>query len=376
MRLSTFFLFTSAFLICSCNREQISNSDVYIDSFSEESNTSFFDRVFSDIKVIPLDLGDSILGSHLRLSFKEEDDRLLITDQETGSVFLLNRDGTLVSSFTKVGRGPGEYTYLQSGAYHDKHVFVLADGNHFYEYSEQGDFLNAFELEQSAHDFVFLDDTFFTFFVPRYEGENVDEDRLVTLDTHFQRIGSFFPMSFQLYTYRSHLTRVSGEDNHFLCIQPWPRVDKCDQESVKITYRFDFHGKEYPQKLLEQDSYEAILDILTTTPEIYYIADAFENPQFLLISLFQLVNGIETRVGWWLINKTERTSQIEYFEYTGTVFSALGMPVLLTQDDKVLLLCDIVALNDIVRQHPYTKIAEQIKGISSQQVLLLCTISY
>ena len=124
------------------------------------------------------------------------------------------------------------------------------------------------------------------------------------------------------------------------------------------------------------DSYEAILDILTTTPEIYYIADAFENPQFLLISLFQLVNGIETRVGWWLINKTERTSQIEYFEYTGTVFSALGMPVLLTQDDKVLVLCDIVALNDIVRQHPYTKIAEQIKGISSQQVLLLCTISY
>ena len=118
------------------------------------------------------------------------------------------------------------------------------------------------------------------------------------------------------------------------------------------------------------------MDISTTTPEIYYIADAFENPQFLLISLFQLVNGIETRVGWWLINKTERTSQIEYFEYTGTVFSALGMPVLLTQDDKVLLLCDIVALNDIVRQHPYTKIAEQIKGISSQQVLLLCTRSY
>ena len=370
-------LLTLCLTAISCATKKPLSTDIYIDSFSEESNISFFNDIFSDIEVITLDLGGRLLGYPSLVNLKEIDGHYLIADRDNETVFLLDQDGSLITFLSKMGRGPGEYSHIQSAEYANHHIYLLVDGKSILEYSEEGEFLNQHTFSWSASDFIAYDDNVFTFLISRLEGEEgAVVNRIALLDKEFQMKSSFFPMPYQLYTYGSHLQRVSGEEE-FLCIQQWPQIDKCNKGTIVKTYHLDLHGKEYPETLLRQNDYEDILNLLIDTPEIYYISDAFENSKYLLLSVSNLVHGDESRWGWWLIDKTNKSSRIEYFDNDSSEFTTFGQPILLTEDDKVIFLCDSDNLDDLLNQKNFSSIRNKISQPLSlgNQIMLMCTIS-
>ena len=361
----------------SCATKKPLSPDIYIDSFSEESNISFFNDIFSDIEVITLDLGGRLLGDPSLVDLKEIDGHYLIADRDNETVFLLNQDGSLITFLSKMGRGPGEYSHIQSAEYANHHIYLLVDGKSILEYSEKGEFLNQHTLSWSATDFIAYDDNDFICFISRLEGEGDSAvNRIALLDKEFQMKSSFYPMSYQLFTYGNHLQRVSGEEE-FLCIQQLPQIDKCNKETIVKTFHLNLHGKEYPETLLDQNDFEDILNILIDTPEIYYISDAFENSKYLLLSVSNLVHGDEARWGLWLIDKTRNSSRIEYFDVDSSEFTTLGLPVLLTEEGKVIFLCDSDNLNDLLNQKSFSSIRNKIAQPLSlgNQIMLMCTIS-
>ena len=363
-------------LTTSCTTKQKDLCDVYINSFAEETNTSFWNNVFTDIRAIPLDLNGALLGTSTLLRMRASGEKLLISDVQTGSAFLLNSDGSLFSRISKIGRGPGEYSVLQSCAYRDNSVFILADDTEVLEYSIKGDYITQATLSQSAHDFIFLKEKRdIAFLIPRYEGEEDIEDRLVITDSSFQPIKSYFPEEYQLYYYGSHLSPVYDEDDAFLCIQPWPRIDKCNRDSIMMSYHFDLHGKDYPEKLLQSDDWEEILGVMEDTDEIYYIEDAFENRNYLLLSIIMMSKAEEKKSGYWLINKKDWSSRIEYFEYGGAEMSFFGMPLMLTPSNEVVFICNLSEREAIVGGDAFKSVTEAVQSYPNDHIMLMCKIS-
>ena len=361
----------------SCDTPQHDNHDIYINSFNEESNISFWDKVFTDYQVIPLELDSACLGVPGLLKMRAYEGKILICDGYTGSVFLINNDGSLVSHISKIGRGPGEYNMLQSGVFYDSRVYVLADETKVIQYSIEGDYISQTSLGQSAQDFITLKDGDFAFMTPRYEGDNNIEDRIVVMNSLLKPTRRFFPTEYQLYYYGSHFSRVYDQEDEFLYIQPWARIDKCNNNSIITTYHIDLHGKGYPDKLLKSDDWEEIYRIMEDTPEIFYITDAFENESYLLLTICMMSYASESRVGYWLINKADWSSRIEYFEYEGSEMAFMGFPLMLTPDNEVVFICNLAEFNTIMTKDSLRKVANAVLPFSSknEQIMLICKIS-
>lgn len=361
----------------SCATEDKEVCDVYINSFSEESNVSFWNQVFTDYRVIPLDLNGAVLGTPVLLKMKVSDGKTLICDGQTGSIFLINENGDLVSHISKVGRGPGEYNMLQSVAYRDSSIYVLADEREVLEYTIEGEFISQSSFGQSAQDFIVLKDGDIVFMIPRYEGENNIDNRIIVTDSSLKPIRGFFPAEYQLYYYGSHFSRIYDKEDEFLYIQPWSRIDKCSRDSIITTYHFDLHGKGYPENLLKSDDWEQILAIMEETPEIYYIADAFENQNYLFVTICLLSYAEEKRIGYWLINKTDWSSRIEVFDYGGEEMAFMGFPLMLTPDNEVVFICNMSSFDAITTKESLRKVSNVVRPFSNEneQIMLICKIS-
>ena len=128
--------------------------------------------------------------------------------------------------------------------------------------------------------------------------------------------------------------------------------------------------------MLEADDYETILEVLTGTPDMYGIASAFENRDYLLLALSHLVDGDESRIGHWLINKKDLDSRIEYQDLKGPLFEVFGPPHWRTADNEVVFLCE-ASLYDAVKDlvPGLSDVATVIQEGSPDNVLLFCKIA-
>lgn len=357
---------------CRSNQEG-SPSDVFIDSFSEESNTSFFEEVFSDIKVVPLDFGTDLTGANSSMSLRKSEGKFIITDHQTKTVYLFASDGSLITRVNKEGRGPGEYVELWAGDYSDHSLFVLGDGR-LLEYSEAGEFVREHNFEKSVQDFCPLGDREFAQLI-FCSGEDV-EDRILISNTSDQIIQSFFLEEFMLYNYGAGLSKMDGRDEFLYRHAGLPRVDRCCRDSVITTYHFNLHGKEMPDGILKADDWSTMLDIMSNTPEIYYIASAFENDRYLLVALdFMIGSENESRIGQWLIDKNDWSSRIEYKDLDGPEFLFFGPPQMLTRDNEVVYICDATLFDTVKNTVPsLLKMEGSFQNCPSESILLFCKI--
>lgn len=369
-------LFLPSILFYACNPKPSVISDVYINSFSEESNSSLFEDVFSDIRVVPLYLGEHVLGSTMALHVERAEGGYLITDHQTNSIYYLDHHGSLITYLSKVGRGPGEYNYLQYCKYKDHRLIALADGTHIIEYTENGALVKEAFLEEDIMDFFPLDGQEYALFLYRYNGESDLEDRVVITDSSFVKKRSYLPMTYQLFNYGSYISSVTGDESLFLCIQQSrPELYKCDKDTVVTTYHYDFNGKEYPKAMLEVDDYEPMLDILTGTPDIYGIVNVFENQDYLFQAISHLVDGEENRIGQWMIDKRDMSSSIEYWDLDSPEFQFFGPPQMLTENNEVVYICDLSLIDNVKDMIPgLTKIEQENKGKVTDAMLLFCKI--
>jgi hypothetical protein len=359
-------------LSVSCGTEKKdASADVVIRSFSAETNASFFADVFSEVRAVPLDLGESVLGGALNYRLRAADDRYVLTDRQNSAIYAFDRDGALLARIAKVGRGPGEYQYPLCCEYVNQRYIVLADGQRVIEYDDQGELIQETALDFEMMDFTFVDPATPVFAMSRMDGEP-DADRVLVCNADYEVQSSFLPQPFQLFNYETQLTKVAGGDGAFLYLDPTaPRIVRCDREQALSTCEFDFKGRVFPEKLLASDDFEKILDILLQTPEIYCIYKAFENDDYLLLALQYLADGEEKKVAQWLVRKDDGSSRIEYLDYLGDSFSFLGPPQLLTADNEVLYIVDMDLYASVADEFPELAAAvDAKKGF----VMLVCKL--
>ena len=363
-------------LLSGCRSRQSSPSNVYIDSFSEESNASFFENVYSDVRVVPLSLDGAVLSSPFNLSVDYAEGRFLISDMQTGSIFLCAPDGSLATHISKVGRGPGEYRYVTQCKYFNHRIVVLADGNHMIEYSEEGNLIKETQLEEDALGFFPLGNQEYALFLSRYNGESDQEDRIVITDSSFVKKRSFLSLPYQLYNDGSHISPVVDGKGCFLCVQQtFQQVFKCDKDSVVTTYHYDLKGKGIPESFLKSEDYGYMLDVLMNTPDMYYLVNAFESRDYLFQALRHLVHGETMRIGQWLIDKRSFASRIEYADMEAPLVQFLGPPQMLTSDNEVLYICDLSLFDSVGEKVPgFAILDELIEHKASDCILLCCKI--
>ena len=194
--------------------------ETVIDSFSTKTNASFFQDVFSDIRAVPLQTGDFVLGRSSALSLKDKGGKYILADTEANAVYTFDHTGKLQGRILKVGRGPGEYTQLQDCEYADGKYIVLADGGHVIEYDGQGGLLREFTLERDLMDLALVDGQP-VLLASRYDGGMEGEsDKILVCDADYQPVSSFCPQGFQLFNYASSLVPVAGEAGTFLYLEP------------------------------------------------------------------------------------------------------------------------------------------------------------
>jgi hypothetical protein len=366
----------SAIVFTACSSDRDGSSEITIGSFSEKSNTSFFDEVYSGFRVIPLDLGENLLGMNALVRVGEADGGFLLTDQQAGAIYLLASDGSLVTRISKVGRGPGEYNELQICKYDDDSLLTLADYDHVIRYSKAGELVEEFSLDKYFADIFPLGGKEYALFLDRSEIEADTEDVIYITDASFNKTRSFLPMKFQMWNYGSHLSGVSGTDGRFFCAQQTSTdMYECDRDTVLVTYHFDLHGKEFPKKMVESEDYEEILDILMSTHEMYSIESAFRNDECLFFNVALILDGDDSGIGQWLMDRDGSNPRIEYTDLASDRFQFLGPPKMLTAGNEVVYLCDASFYDSVKDSFPGLAQYEALfTGGKCENFLLFCKI--
>lgn len=374
MRTCFWALCLTAMILLSCRNDRGDSSVVEIDSFSDKSNASFFEEVYSDIRLLPLDIDGHLLGSSNEMDLEKAGDGFVITDRQTEAILLIGPDGALKTYVSKVGRGPGEYNYLQTCKYRDHKMIALADDSHVIEYTEDGELSREFTLDYAFADLMLSGNGGAVMLMSRGDGEEEVCDRIIFTDDSYNQTSSFFPLEFQLFNFGSHFTKLS-EDEYLYIPLSMPQVFKCRGNEVVTTYNFNLRGKGFPEAFLKSDDWEVIYDVMMSTPVIYYVGGAFETSDFLLFDLGNIIDGEDKDRGLWLIDRKDMSSKIEYFDRTSPEYGFFGPPQMLTPDNEVVYVCDVSLFDDVEDIVPgLSKYASLFKSCPSDYAILFCKI--
>lgn len=331
--------------VCACaTGGQISCTTIKIDSFEEKSNCSFFDDSFSDLHALQLEMGDYFFGE-IKL-FKKFDQGYVFVDWDN-IVYIFDEDGTLLSRIDKNGRGPEEYISIDDIDVISSRDIVVLSGfeNKLLRYSFDGRCITKVEIPWECNSFVCVEDKII-FDVSC--SDDSQENKIIISDMSANVESSFLPMSYSEADYfvSSEIVKVSGTES-FLYFQSHSGqlVNFSIDGSVNKEYEIDFKNKAFPKEMLSRSTEEIMSSI--EFMDYIYIYKAFENDNYLLFSLINQ-NGLDSNVGaWWLYSKNSGKSRIEYYSvYDSDFYDALGTPLLLTDCDEVLFLCDADALHD------------------------------
>lgn len=372
------FAFFLAFAVSCGSDRKGGSTDVSIDSFATKSNVSFFKDVFSDIRVVPLELGGHVLGANHGLRLKVSDDRYVLVDMQAKSVYAFDREGGLLTCISKEGRGPGEYMSLLSCEYVDQKYVVLADSGHIIEYDGQGSMIREVSLGQELMDILFPDAGTPVLLVSRVEGdETAVQDRIVVCDADYKPLRSFCPQGFQLFNYSNRFFSIAGSDGEFLYVEPTAtHVLRCNKEGVLHACEVDLGGKDFPDGFRESNDWEKILEILVKTPDIYCYNTVLENDRYYMMALEHLVSGSETERGQWLVGKEDGSSRVEYMEEDGALFAFLGLPQILTERDEIVYVVDLDLFDAAAEEIPeLAALRDRVDVSEGGAVLLVCKIS-
>ena len=82
-------LWLPVILLLSCKAGGDDPSLIQIDSFSEKSNASFFEEVYSDVRLLPLNLDGHLLGSSSQAGLDRAGDGYILTDTQTEALFAI-----------------------------------------------------------------------------------------------------------------------------------------------------------------------------------------------------------------------------------------------------------------------------------------------
>ena len=82
-------------------------------------HTFSWNSIAEEITYIPIETSDEILLGEAVSVVHVSDDSYYVTDMQTYTIYRIDKNGKVISKFSRQGRGPGEFISL---TYHDIHV--------------------------------------------------------------------------------------------------------------------------------------------------------------------------------------------------------------------------------------------------------------
>ncbi|WP_203257014.1 6-bladed beta-propeller [Hyunsoonleella ulvae] len=100
-------------LLNACSRSVEVENPIRIEvDMRETHGEGNFEEFFSSSSIVPLETNEvSILSGIDRISF--QDDKIFILDKRLRSVYIFNNNGKFLNKIQNIGKGPGEYSFLQ-----------------------------------------------------------------------------------------------------------------------------------------------------------------------------------------------------------------------------------------------------------------------
>ncbi len=144
-------------LSCTAQKEELSNK-VFIDLDEKVDESISITDFIEEIRIIPLETSaDNMVGFVKQLEM--DDENIILHDYQ--SIYCFDWDGKLLSKFSHIGKGPGEYLRIRNiRLFSEKKSILISDVKQkkILEYNFNGDFLREISIPGSYGHFVLLKD--------------------------------------------------------------------------------------------------------------------------------------------------------------------------------------------------------------------------
>ncbi|RKQ43401.1 6-bladed beta-propeller protein [Roseivirga pacifica] len=148
-------LFLLIIIISSCSSKEsneVANEGqhvIKIDDLTDVSNLSF-SKVVDSVFYLPLETSEEVLMGQIE-SLQVVDERIFVSDITSKSLFSFDMDGRLITKYSAVGEGPGEFSTINSFTINpERKEVVIAGAGKILFYDYEGEFLREFKTVLSG----------------------------------------------------------------------------------------------------------------------------------------------------------------------------------------------------------------------------------
>lgn len=324
-----------------CTRSQFSEN--VINPLDESAS---FEAQLSDHISYVILKTDKIYSANQSVSLKVHKGHYYIMDKR-GTIDVFDENGDCVLYIEKVGRGPGEYLHLYDFIIANDNIIVLCNyGTKVIKYSNQGEFLNEYELPFYATSFVPYEEGYIFSRERRFD-ETLGNDVIVVTDTSFNVKHHYLPKdSIMGGDYGSKISE-SLNNSSFLYKDIYDNnLYELDEKGLIRKYSLDLDGYDYPNEFYAattmEDAYNAILQT-----NAYNVDVAMFNDRYLFISLSH-INGLEI-LGYrvCLYDKYSNKHYVQSINTDDNLLFNLAYPQLITPDNEILYITNTSFLKQI-----------------------------
>ena len=359
-------------IFISCSDTTKKENVIFIDAKKVEQIN--LNEIFTKVKIIPLQSGDSSLISEIRnVTYWKDEFYILDTNQK--SILVFNTLGRFSRKLHKVGKGPGEYLEIADFAINPYNNNIeLVDGRSLYSYDKNGNFENKERIIndefRSANEFEIINDNIIFFL--QHPNSNIsvfysrkDKKIIKTLKIYNDWVKKALPFTAddRLYRYGGDINYLEGFSN---------KVYKIVENGYVLKYEWDFgkYNFEYENPALE-DKIRSTKPIdflknykLNTKDYITLFRNNIENNKFILTDFL-----FKSNPGSLLYNKINGN----YFLFTGSLSNLLYYSIIaFCGDENLVIFIDPVRLKELPKDWfsvPNQKLIDEV-NISDNPVLI------
>ncbi|TCO08222.1 6-bladed beta-propeller [Natronoflexus pectinivorans] len=279
-------------LVMSCNKSNSYNSPIEKFVFDAAKSKPYFDFATitdTSYQIIPLETSpDFLIGRVEKIEIK--DNKIIIFDRMSRSIYLFNMDGSAYSKISRLGRGPGEYMEISAMGASDSTIVIFDMAlRKFLEFDFDGHLITEALLQSDiwANDIFFFNDKLYLY--TDWDECEWGNSRLYLLDDISNQNFEFF-LSFD----EEPLTLGNMGPSYSICKDKASLIySGCDtvfsitkEGIVSPSYVFDFKGKraKYPSRrpelVYEENEDDRIVNIDWVSESERYFFTSIETVGF------------------------------------------------------------------------------------------------
>ncbi len=149
-------LLISSLVGCNQTMKQKSKKNIFIDPTKQVTISD----LFGGYKYVALETTDDNFISKIdKIQIDSDNDRIYIMDQGRAAVFIFNMEGRFINKIQRIGRAPEEYSSLEDFIAYKSNIYCLARVGKINCFSETGDFLCGYKLDNWYNNFAILNDS-------------------------------------------------------------------------------------------------------------------------------------------------------------------------------------------------------------------------